>query len=87
MLLLALFLFPEAPTTSSVKQDCASGNHAYMKVAAINDDVAFMGSCNWTFSSLANQEICLRLQGHAAQQIHEVVFDVVKTAALLKDGE
>ena len=59
----------------------------HMKVAAINDDVAFVGSCNWTFSSLANQEICLRLQGHAVQQIHEVVFDVVKTAVLLKDGE
>ena len=58
-----------------------------MKVAAINDDVVFMGSCNWTFSALANQEICLRLQALAAQQIHEVVADVLETALLLRDGE
>ena len=69
-------------------RECGSFRGAmHMKVAAINDDVVCMGSCNWTFSALANQEICLRLQGPAAEQIQQVVSDVVRTALQLKDAE
>ena len=70
----------------AIGRQCGSYQGAmHMKAAAINDDVVYVGSCNWTFSALANQEICLRLQGPAAEQIQQVVFDVVKTAQLLQD--
>ena len=59
----------------------------HMKAVAINDDVVYVGSCNWTFSALANQEMCFRLQGRAAEQIQQVVSDVVKTAQLLKGDQ
>ena len=72
---------------ASGKQCGSYRGQMHMKVAAINDDVVFVGSCNWTFSALANQEICLRLQGPAAQEIQKVVSDVVKTAVLLRDDQ